>query len=63
MSGSFAFLGGLSIISRSGGLNPRAVAGRPSVTKLTQSNWTGIKASGRPSAAVKKILKSNKIKF
>jgi hypothetical protein len=30
---------------------------------LTQSNWTGIKASGRPSAAVKKILKSNKIKF
>ena len=57
IKGSFAFLGGLSMMSRSGGLKPKAVAGKPSVTRLTQSNWTGIKASGKPSAAVKKILK------
>lgn len=44
-------------MSRSGGLKPRAVAGRPSVTKLTQSSWTGIRASGRPRAAVRKILR------
>jgi len=44
------------MMSRSGGLKPRAVAGRPSVTKLTQSSWTGIRASGRPKAAVRKIL-------
>jgi hypothetical protein len=43
-------------MSRSGGLKPKAVAGRPSVTKLTQSNWTGMRASGRPKAAVRKIL-------
>lgn len=56
MRGSFGFLGGLSMMSRSGGLNPRAVAGRPSVTRLTHSSWTGIKASGRPKMAVRKIL-------
>jgi len=44
------------MISRSGGLKPRAVAGKPSVTRLTHSNWTGIKASGIPKAAVRKIL-------
>ena len=49
------------MMSRSGGLKPKAVAGKPSVTRLTQSNWTGIKASGKPSAAVKKILKKNNI--
>lgn len=43
-------------MSRSGGLNPRAVAGSPSVTKFTHSSCTGIKASGSPKAAVKKIL-------
>lgn len=48
MSDSDADLGALSIISRSGGLKPRAVAGRPSVTRFTQSNCTGIKASGIP---------------
>jgi hypothetical protein len=52
---SLALRGGRSIISKSGGLKPRAVAGRPSVTKLTQSNCTGINDSGRPRAAVKKI--------
>ena len=44
------------MMSKSGGLNPRAVAGRPSVTRLTQRSCTGIRASGRPRAAVKKIL-------
>ena len=43
------------MMSKSGGLNPRAVAGKPSVTKLTHKSWTGIKASGNPKAAVKKI--------
>uniref|UniRef100_A0A915KQS5 Uncharacterized protein n=1 Tax=Romanomermis culicivorax TaxID=13658 RepID=A0A915KQS5_ROMCU len=50
---SFAERGGLSIISKSGGLKPNAVAGKPSVTKFTHNNWTGIKASGMPKAAVK----------
>ena len=54
--GSLGERGGLPIMSRSGGLKPRAVAGRPSVTRLTQSSWTGIRASGRPRAAVRKIL-------
>lgn len=42
-------------MSTSAGLNPRAVAGGPSVTKFTQSNCTGIKHSGMPNAAVKKM--------
>ena len=44
------------MMSTSGGLNPRAVAGRPSVTRLTQSSWTGMRASGNPRAAVRNIL-------
>lgn len=56
---SLEFLGGFFMMSRSGGLNPRAVAGKPSVTKLTHSSWTGIKASGIPRAAVRKILQEN----
>ncbi len=43
------------MMSRSGGLKPSAVAGRPSVTRLTHSSWTGIRASGRPRAAVRKM--------
>lgn len=43
-------------MSRSGGLKPRAVAGRPSVTKLTHKSCTGMRASGKPRAAVRKIL-------
>ena len=43
------------MMSKSGGLNPRAVAGRPSVTRLTQRSCTGMSASGIPRAAVKKI--------
>lgn len=38
MIGSSCFLGGFYITSGSGGLNERAVAGRPSVTKLTHNN-------------------------
>ena len=55
MSPSEGFLGGLFMMSRSGGLKPRAVAGSPSVTRFTHSSCTGISASGRPSAAVRKI--------
>lgn len=56
---SFELRGGLSIISKSGALKPRAVAGRPSVTKFTHNSCTGIRASGMPRAAVKKILKQS----
>lgn len=45
------------MMSRSGGLKPRAVAGKPSVTRFTQSSCTGIRASGRPRIAVRKMLK------
>ena len=55
MRGSLGFRGGLFMMSRSGGLKPRAVAGRPSVTRLTQRSWTGMRASGMPRAAVKKM--------
>lgn len=44
------------MMSRSGGLNPRAVAGSPSVTRFTHSSCTGIRASGSPKAAVRKML-------
>lgn len=57
MSGSLGDRGAFPMISRSGGLKPRAVAGRPSVTRFTHNNWTGISASGRPRAAVRKILR------
>lgn len=57
MRGSLGERGALPMMSRSGGLKPSAVAGRPSVTRLTHSSWTGIRASGRPRAAVRKILK------
>lgn len=43
------------MISTSAGLNPRAVAGGPSVTKFTQRSCTGIIHSGSPRAAVKKM--------
>lgn len=61
ISGSRGLRGCLSMMSRSGGLNPRAVAGKPSVTKLTQRSWTGMRASGRPMIAVRKMLKENKV--
>ena len=43
------------MMSLSGGLNPKAVAGGPSVTRLTQRSWTGIRPSGIPKAAVKNM--------
>ena len=46
--GSFVYLGGFLITSGSGGLNDKAVAGGPSVTKFTQSNYTELKPSGNP---------------
>lgn len=52
---SSLLLGAFFMISLSGGLNPKAVAGGPSVTKLTQRSCTGIKPSGMPKAAVKNI--------
>lgn len=41
----------------SAGLKPRAVAGRLSVTRLTQRSWTGIRASGMPRRTVRKMLR------
>ena len=35
MRGSLALRGGLFMMSKSGGLKPRAVAGKPSVTRFT----------------------------
>ncbi len=43
------------MMSLSGGLKPRAVAGGPSVTKLTHKSCTEVKPSGIPSIAVRKI--------
>lgn len=56
MRASRGFRGSFSMMSRSGGLKPRAVAGKPSVTRFTQSSCTGIRASGRPRIAVRKML-------
>ena len=42
-------------MSKSGGLNPSAVAGGPSVTRFTQRSCTGMRPSGSPNAAVKNI--------
>ena len=56
---SSCLLGGLVMISKSGGLNPRAVAGGPSVTRLTQRSYTEEKPSGIPSMAVKKMDKTS----
>ena len=66
MRDSLGDLGSLSIMSKSGELKPRAVAGRPSVTKLTHNSCTGMSASGKPKAAVKKMqttLKRNNLYF
>ena len=43
------------MMSGSGGLKPSAVAGGPSVTRLTHSSCTGMRPSGRPRMAVRKI--------
>ena len=48
-------------MSTSGGLKLSAVAGGPSVIRFTQRSWTGISASGIPRAAVRNMLKKNKM--
>ena len=45
--------------SGSGGLNPSAVAGGPSVTRLTQRSWTGMSPSGQPMVDVKKMERTS----
>jgi hypothetical protein len=47
--------GGFFIISLSGGLNPKAVAGGPSVTRLTHKSCTGMRPSGIPKADVRNM--------
>lgn len=42
--------------SGSGGLKPSAVAGGPSVTRLTHSKWRGVSGSGKPSSVAKKMV-------
>ena len=42
-------------MSGSGGLKERAVAGRPSVTKLTQRSWMELNPSGMPRIDVRKM--------
>lgn len=44
------------MICGSGGLNDKAVAGKPSVTKLTQRSWMELKPSGIPRTDEVKIL-------
>jgi hypothetical protein len=61
MRGSRLFLGGTRMIEWSAGLKPSAVAGRLSVTRLTQSNWTGMSASGMPRSTVRKMLTTSPI--
>ena len=46
------------MIEWSAGLNPRAVAGRLSVTKFTHKSCTGISASGIPRRTVKNMLQN-----
>ena len=52
---SSVFLGGLFKQSGSGLLKLRAVAGNPSVTKLTHNNYIELKPSGIPNREVIKI--------
>ncbi len=44
------------MVSGSGGLKGRAVAGKPSVTRLTQSSWIELKPSGIPRIEDSRIL-------
>ena len=60
-SSSSARRGGFCMMSVSGGLKPSAVAGGPSVTRFTHSSCTGIRFSGRPSAAVRKMQATSPI--
>ena len=55
--GSEAERGGLAMASGSGGLKPSAVAGGPSVTRLTQRRWSGVRGSGRPRTVAPKMVR------
>ena len=48
--------GGRLIAPGSGGLSPSAVAGGPSVTRLTHSSWSGVSGSGSPSSVARKTV-------
>lgn len=61
INGSSFFLGGLFITFGSTGLNDKAVAGKPSVTKFTQSNYILLNPSGIPNKELKNILKTSPI--
>lgn len=50
------FLGDFFMMSGSAGLNDKAVAGNPSVTRFTHSNYTELKPSGIPRIELKNIL-------
>jgi hypothetical protein len=51
MIGSLEGLGFCSMTSGDGGLKPNAVAGGPSVTRLTQSKCIALRGSGKPQIA------------
>lgn len=56
MMGSSLGRGGFVIASGSGGLNPSAVAGGPSVTRLTHRRCRGVSGSGKPSKVAMKMV-------
>lgn len=55
----YCFLGGFFMTCASGGLNDKAVAGKPSVTRLTHNNYKLFMPSGSPATAVIKILNTS----
>ncbi len=50
-TGSSVLRGGRSMMFGSTGSTPRARAGRPSVTRLTQRIWMGRSGTGKPARA------------
>jgi hypothetical protein len=55
MIGSSLGRGGCFIKPGTGGLNPSAVAGGPSVTRLTKSKCIAVKGSGTPDNVANRI--------
>ncbi len=49
--------GGRSMMSGSGGSTPRAMAGRPSVTRFTHKIWMAVSGSGRPIRLATNMIK------
>ena len=58
---SFLLLGLFDITLGSAGLKDKAVAGNPSVTKLTHNNYIELKPSGIPKTELKNILTTSPI--